>query len=232
MHTERIRPPRALWVPFELGRPFGAPDVPEFQLDVLRNTLSLLARPSGPVLEDYPREAPEVEDADAGWACPIPLPPPRTGASDADRLARSLVDEVARLRPWYEESRRARGRTTLGLSGLPPEEIEAIAEFLARFAVGERPTLPAGVRHEWPWALRFLADDAKAYYCEAVAAQPGQPSPSARRLGRWLFGETVLGAVLFKTLDRVRSSEDAREQRLERVLVPVLHRHLRSTEPT
>ena len=24
-HTERIRPPRALWVPFELGRPFGVP---------------------------------------------------------------------------------------------------------------------------------------------------------------------------------------------------------------
>jgi hypothetical protein len=30
-HTEKINPPRALWVPFELGRPVGPPDEPAFQ---------------------------------------------------------------------------------------------------------------------------------------------------------------------------------------------------------
>jgi len=31
-------------VPFELGRPFGAPDEPDFQRRVLRDLLGLLAR--------------------------------------------------------------------------------------------------------------------------------------------------------------------------------------------
>ena len=39
-HAERIRPPRALWVPFELGRPLGAPDEPDFQKRVLRAALA------------------------------------------------------------------------------------------------------------------------------------------------------------------------------------------------
>ena len=30
-NTERLEPPRFLWVPFELGRPFGAPDAPAFE---------------------------------------------------------------------------------------------------------------------------------------------------------------------------------------------------------
>ncbi|MCH7711818.1 MAG: hypothetical protein IH903_09315, partial [Proteobacteria bacterium] len=41
-HTEKIVPPRALWVPFELGRPFGAPDDSGFQKRVLLGALELL----------------------------------------------------------------------------------------------------------------------------------------------------------------------------------------------
>jgi len=33
--TENTKPPRALWVPFELGRPFGSPNDPRFQRRVL-----------------------------------------------------------------------------------------------------------------------------------------------------------------------------------------------------
>ena len=47
-NTERMRPPRALWVPFELGRPFGAPNDADFQSEVLRAALALLERPDGP----------------------------------------------------------------------------------------------------------------------------------------------------------------------------------------
>ena len=36
LHTEKIKPPRALWVPYELGRPLGQPNDPEFQKRVLR----------------------------------------------------------------------------------------------------------------------------------------------------------------------------------------------------
>ena len=52
--AERIRPPRALWVPFAHGYALGAPNDVPLQLDVLRQALSLLAFPGpGPVLEDY-----------------------------------------------------------------------------------------------------------------------------------------------------------------------------------
>ena len=47
--TAAIRPPRALWVPFMLGRPFGAPNAPDFQRKVLRALLALFERPAGPV---------------------------------------------------------------------------------------------------------------------------------------------------------------------------------------
>ena len=50
LHSEKIRPPRALWVPFELGRPLGPPNDEAFQHRVLKAALDLLAAPSGPVL--------------------------------------------------------------------------------------------------------------------------------------------------------------------------------------
>ena len=86
-HTERIRPPRALWVPFELGRPLGAPDAPDFQREVLRAALALLERPAGPVIEDYPHEAPLASATADGWACPVALPAPELGEGDATVLA-------------------------------------------------------------------------------------------------------------------------------------------------
>ena len=52
-HTERVRPPRALWVPFELGRPLGLPDDSELQTRVLMAALRLLEAGDGPVLEDF-----------------------------------------------------------------------------------------------------------------------------------------------------------------------------------
>ena len=36
-HSERMRPPRALWVPYPLGRPFGVPGDAAFQSAVLRS---------------------------------------------------------------------------------------------------------------------------------------------------------------------------------------------------
>ena len=54
-HTASIRPPRALWVPFMLGRPLGDPGEAEGQRSVLNAVLSLLERAEGPVLEDHER---------------------------------------------------------------------------------------------------------------------------------------------------------------------------------
>jgi len=57
-NTEQMKLPRFLWVPFELGRPFGAPSEPDFQRRVLHEALLLLERSDGPVvLEDFPDDA-------------------------------------------------------------------------------------------------------------------------------------------------------------------------------
>jgi len=50
-----VRPPRALWVPFPLGYPLGAPDDPELQHRVLAAALGLLEEPEAapPVLRDF-----------------------------------------------------------------------------------------------------------------------------------------------------------------------------------
>lgn len=48
--TEKLRPPRALAVPFALGYPLGAPDDPALQRDILVELFGLCARSDVPVL--------------------------------------------------------------------------------------------------------------------------------------------------------------------------------------
>ncbi len=59
-HTEKLKPPRALFVPFPFGHALGRADDPALQHRVLRAALDLLAEPAGPVLRDFP------DDAEAG----------------------------------------------------------------------------------------------------------------------------------------------------------------------
>ena len=99
-HTEQIRPPRALWVSFELGRPLGVPNDAAFQTRVLMACLTLLGADSGPVLEDYSEDLPAALQSTAedmqGMVCEIDLAPPPTDVSD---LVQALLDEIGRVRP-------------------------------------------------------------------------------------------------------------------------------------
>ncbi len=104
--TENTRPPRALWVPFELGRSFGPPSDPAFQKKVILAALRLLELETGPVvLTDFPDDDPRAR-ADPLWRAPL-------------LKAASLEDEIARLAAAYDRSVDERGRTTVGLSGMP-----------------------------------------------------------------------------------------------------------------
>jgi len=49
--TEKIRPPRALAVPYPLGFPLGEANNRELQTEILRQLLALLERNDVPVLE-------------------------------------------------------------------------------------------------------------------------------------------------------------------------------------
>ena len=68
VQAQAVVPPRCLHLNFPLGRPFGKPSDPEFQLRVLRAAFALLDRPSGPVLEDFP-DAIEMAGGDEMASC-------------------------------------------------------------------------------------------------------------------------------------------------------------------
>ena len=51
--TEKIRPPRALAVPYLLGFPLGVANDPELQTKILRQLLALVERNDVPVLEKF-----------------------------------------------------------------------------------------------------------------------------------------------------------------------------------
>ena len=51
--TEKIRPPRSLFVPFPLGYPLGEPNNSELQTQIMRVAFALLSRNDCPVLETF-----------------------------------------------------------------------------------------------------------------------------------------------------------------------------------
>jgi len=213
-HMEKTRGPRGLWVPFPLGRPLGEPGDPAFQKRVLRAALSLLERKDGPsILADFPEDAPSQMEA-AAWAPPFALPGPGNPDVPADWAA-ALAAEMALLRPWAELARKRFGRTTVGLSSQAPE---AWPGTVAEFLEGKLPAPPAPLPSA-ALALRFLADDLKAYYTEA--AQADGSAPSIQQLNAWLFRETVAGRLLVELRKLAEKSDDnALKTMGSRFLVP------------
>ena len=220
-HAERMKPPRALAVPFELGRPFGAPNEPEFQERVLRAVLALLTRPGpGPVLEDFPDTAPESEIDMEGWACPINLAPPVVDLDETARLTAAWRDEIGRLQPWYDRSVEASGRTMFGVSGEAPEEIAAfLASFLADPATERRRAdLAAGDY------VKLLVDDLRNFYIQAVNAQPGKASD--RQINDWIWSLTIYAKAITALNDLCDASDDPTLKRLgNMMMIPLAQRH-------
>lgn len=207
-HSEGMKPPRALFVPFPLGRPMGSPDLPDFQRAVLLTSLQLLESATEPTIADYPEDAP-ADGADQ-WACAIQVATPEP-ADAAEALRDQLIGEVRQLAPWHAESVRRRGRTTFGISGADVEQIESLAVMVADFASGESPSDgEVDWNHPMPARLKFAADDLRAFYHEAATSQPGASYPTDALLNDWLFNRTLLGAVLRQCVTRMRSSDDRR----------------------
>jgi len=187
--SEAVRPPRALWVPFALGRPFGSADDPEFQKGVVRAALGMLATATQPTIEDYPIEAPA--QAEPGeWACPVNFP-----VTEDESITARLLAEVTRLAPWSAETRTTRGRTLFGVTGAAPHQIEAVAAALGTIAdhgnVSEPPEEGIDWKFDMPVLARHLADDLRTFYHEAIAAQPGPGAPNHAALNDWIFGGTA-----------------------------------------
>jgi hypothetical protein len=204
-HTEKIKPPRALWVSFQMGHPLGAPDDPAFQRRVLLAMLELLEAPGpAPVLEDFPEDEPENDEITV-LSCPVNFGK-TTAAEDenCDAMLAALRREMTALRPWYETSLAKRGRTTVGASALPVEEL---ADFIYAYACGEEPPDP-GTGVPPTYVLKNAVEDLKAYYVEGITAQPGQGGASSKVLESWFWDDTVAGEVLLKLKQVCEKSED------------------------
>lgn len=188
--TAAIKPPRALWVPFMLGRPFGAPDAPDFQRRVLRALLDLFEAKSGPVLADFAEDAPAATGDQAPFACPVSF----AQAPADDDLASAMQREIAQLAPWYDLAKKRRGRSTVGISGLSIADAAAHAASYLHTPAAPYAGLAADV------ALKRACDDLKAYYYEAVAAQPG--NLLAQDIDRWFWHDTAAARV-FMAINRI-----------------------------
>ncbi len=214
-HSEKTNPPRALWVPFELGRPVGVPNDAEFQSRVLLAALRLLEAPSGTIIEDFPEEAPVSKEPDTVWACPVELKRENMRPGDTDQLKEAFKDEIGQLLPWYDIAVKKRGRTTVGVSGL---KIEEIGDFICTFLDGD---VPQNINKDIPlgFAIKLAVDDLKAIYTEAVAAQPGGAIPGSLDLVNWFWNETVAGKLLLKIKDICVNSDDAGLQLFGKLLL-------------
>jgi hypothetical protein len=203
-HTEAIKPPRALWVSFMLGRPFGTPGDARFQRGVVDAALRLLEADAGPVLADYPHDSAHAAGDDAsGFACPVNFAP----AVADDTLANALQREIAELAPWYAQALRRNGRTLARVSGLSPE---AAGRFLATM-IADSAGASFRADLDRASALRLVCEDLKAYYLEAVSVQPGARAAAEAR--KWLWSETMLGRAFFALRDACLASPDAELQR-------------------
>ena len=199
--TENTKPPRALWVPFELGRPFGPPSDPTFQKRVILAALRLLERETGPVIiVDFPETTRATPDP--AWR--PPFIPAAVATGPADSLAARLEAESVLLRDAHQRWVAQHHRTTVGLSGLP---IGECARYVADWLRGRAPPSPRE-GFSAPLILRFAVDDVKAYWLEAAAV--GAAKPSSRQLGDWFWNETAAGAAIYALRAALQESEDER----------------------
>jgi hypothetical protein len=201
-HSEKVKPPRALFVPFPFGHAMGRPNDPELQHRVLKAALDLLAAPSGPVLTDFP------DEAETG------VEPPAPTQASAIAPALSTPDdpamETTQMRQYHEQwLARSGGRTAFGLTGIPATRFRGVIRFLQAFAAGEEADIPERAADlPLPNFIRYCADDLKALYYEGRMAM--KPAAGGDEVARWFWGETASGQLLRRVKDRLDASDDPR----------------------
>ncbi len=199
-HTEKIKPPRALFVPFPFGHALGRPNDPALQHRVLHAALDLLNAPDGPVLVDFPDDA---EPGDQPGA-----PTQASAVKPAENIPADVAAEVRTARGRYEQwLGKSGGRSALGLSGIAAERFNDVARFLERFAAGEDADMPERrAEVALPAFIRWCADDLKTLYVEGYLAM--NASAGGDEVARWFWGQTAAGQLLRRVRDRLDGSDD------------------------
>lgn len=224
--TQKVRPPRALWVPFPFGRPLGAPGNARVQRQVLMRAFGLLSSKSGPVLEEFELVA-EDERLDAKYQALGRKCGPK-GCSLDDLLSpgdesvaetiqetpyggnlAGVLEEIAELQQEHQRYRKGRkGRTSVGASGCSPENIAEAARSIHAFIGGERVRRTC---EHWPSQpedpseslfVRLSIDDLKAFYMESRVEAAPQDSSDAAKTNDWFWLETWAGRMIIAARDR------------------------------
>ena len=215
LHSEKIGPPRALWVPFELGRPLGAANDEQFQFRVIAAALRLLETAPGPaVLEDFPDDDPTAIDL-PGWRPPVDF---TAGAIDIGE--REALD--ARYARKCSPSRRSTSASSLPIGGrrlaLAVSTIDDCARLLSAGLAGSLPASPDPSANPVQ-ALRWAVDDLKAYYLEAMSADGAMPS--SRQMQSWFWDHTLVARAIIALRRQLLASDEKRSQAIGRMnLVP------------
>ena len=202
-HAERVRPPRALWVPFYFGYALGKPDDPMFQHEVIAAALDTVNATTSPVLADYPEDAGPVGMPQASDVV--------SAVTDGDTKGLDAAGEITALRGYYERWQEQRGRTAVGITGIPQRRFRGIIRFLEAYAASDDADMderPADV--SVPQFVRYCADDLKAFCYEARMAQ--RPNDSEAEIHSWFWGETAVGALIDSITQRLNATGDARLQ--------------------
>ena len=186
---EAIKPARALFLDFPMGRGMGKPNDPNFQKKVIRAAFDLLNEPNGPVIEDFPEIIP-VRDGRMGYALPPDLVLNISDIGDLNQLLDEIRVEMEALRPDYEAAKKSRGRTTVGASEL---NVRDLASFIAEFFSGDVPKSPRKGLPAIP-LLKLVVEDLEAYYTETRTHRDN--IDDLELMGKWFWEETKAGRLL------------------------------------
>ncbi|MCZ6709448.1 MAG: hypothetical protein O7B25_03710 [Gammaproteobacteria bacterium] len=201
-HVRVMRPPRALLVPFELGRPLGPPHQAELQREVLCAALRLLSRPGpGPVLEAFESIEPINDEASEAepWLCPVSFPAAATGDGLSDRIAQ----EINLLRPSFDLGYRQRGHTAADVSGI---ELHDLIGWLCNFLADDSSDASPIEGRSLAESFKLGVEDLKAFYVEAITVQPS--SASSSDINSWFWGETAAGELLWGLREHLQEHPD------------------------
>ncbi len=198
----KVLPPRALWVPFELGRPMGPPGNPDFQQQVLLSALNMVSVHSDqPVIADFQQDDPRATE-DSQWQAPL------------IKQCHSVAEEVAALDKAYQAWFSTGKRTVVGVAKIDISACAIIADQL-RFTLPQHPERDVVS----PILMaRYAVDDLKSFYIEAALANG---SPSGTQVYDWFWHQTYLGRELLQLRKEWMKSDDSKLKRLgELFLVP------------
>jgi len=199
-HVVKMSPPRALWVPFEMGRPFATPNNIALQQRVLKAALSLLdASDTQPLVRDFTEETGDLDDN--SWTSPTPL------------NTESVLAEAKSILPIWQKAQARISKTTFGISGLSPE---TVVEFIDRYLTSDPMPNPKGMA---PVSrARFAIDDIKLIYFESAFADGGQPS--SHQLNEWFWKQTLAGKMILDFQEAARIGDDENLRLISGSLVP------------